>query len=83
MWPPACIDAFTFSDPVQEMVTKIVDVFAGKTLTVYHIRRGDIILDPIASNKLWPNKFIPREFDEQHLDITLQNPNAQVLCFSD
>ena len=41
------------------MVTKIVDVFAGKTLTAYHIRRGDIILDPIASNKLRTNKFIP------------------------
>ena len=65
------------------MVTKIVDVFAGKTLTAYHIRRGDIILDPIASNKLWPNKFIPREFYEQHLDVTLRDPNAQVLCFSD
>jgi hypothetical protein len=65
------------------MVTKIVDVFAGKTLTAYHIRRGDIILDPIASNKLWPNKFIPQEFYEQHLDVTLRDPNAQVLCFSD
>jgi len=79
----ACIDAFTFSAPVQEMVTKIVEVFTGKTLTAYHIRRGDIIHDPIASNKLWPNKFIPREFYEQHLDVTLRDPNAQVLCFSD
>ena len=80
---PACIDAFEFSNPVQEMVSKIVEVFAGKTLTAYHIRRGDIILDPITSNKLWPNKFIPREFYEQHLDVTLRDPNAQVLCFSD
>ena len=80
---PDCIDALQFSDPVREMVARIVDVFAGKKLTAYHIRRGDIIHDPIASNKLWPNKFIPREFYEQHLALTLQDPAAQVLCFSD
>lgn len=80
---PDCIDAFRFSPPVKEMVAKIVEVFAGKKLTAYHIRRGDIILDPIASNKLWPNKFIPREFYEQHLALTLSDPDAQVLCFSD
>lgn len=80
---PDCIDEFRFSAPVKEMVAKIVSVFAGKKLTAYHIRRGDIILDPIASNKLWPNKFIPREFYEQHLDLTLKDPDAQVLCFSD
>ncbi len=80
---PGFMDEFQFSAPVREMVTKIIDVFAGKKLTAYHIRRGDIIHDPIASNKLWPNKFIPREFYEQHLALTLQDPAAQVLCFSD
>jgi len=80
---PACIDEFRFSAPVAEMVEKIIKVFAGKKLTAYHIRRGDIIHDPIASNKLWPNKFIPREFYEQHLALTLKDPAAQVLCFSD
>lgn len=80
---PACMDHFVYSAPVREMVSKIIDVFAGKTLIAYHIRRGDIIHDPIASNKLWPNKFIPREFYEQHLALTLKDPAAQVLCFSD
>ena len=71
---PDCIDELRFSAPVAEMVDKIIRVFAGKKLTAYHIRRGDIIHDPIASNKLWPNKFIPREFYEQHLALTLKDP---------
>ena len=49
---PDCIDEFQFSAPVAEMVDKIVKVFTGKKLTAYHIRRSDIIHDPIASNKL-------------------------------
>lgn len=36
---PTCIDAFTFSEPVQDMVTKIIEVFAGKTLTAYRSLR--------------------------------------------
>lgn len=80
---PACIEELQFAAPVSEMIAHIKTTFAGTKLTAYHIRRGDIIHDPIASNKLWPNKFIPREFYEQHLDLTLRDPDTQVLCFSD
>ncbi|MFZ3584236.1 hypothetical protein ACOI1H_19025 [Loktanella sp. DJP18] len=80
---PDALSYFRFSPPVQQMVARIDSVFAGKTLTAYHIRRGDIIHDPITSNKLWSNKYIPREFYEQHLARTLADPDARVLIFSD
>lgn len=80
---PRCLDDFKFSAPVRDMIAKIDTVFAGTKLTAYHIRRGDIISDPITSNKLWPNKYIPREFYEQHLARTLEDPDARVLIFSD
>ncbi|MBS1304262.1 hypothetical protein [Loktanella sp. SALINAS62] len=80
---PQAIDSVQFSAPVRAMIERIDTVFAGTKLTAYHIRRGDIIYDPITSNKLWPNKFIPREFYEQHLAQTLRDPDARVLIFSD
>jgi len=80
---PDCLDGLHFSAPIRAMIGRIDEVFQGKRLTAYHIRRGDIIHDPIASNKLWPNKYIPREFYETHLDRTLRDPEARVLVFSD
>ncbi len=80
---PASLTHFRFSPPVQAMIARIDSVLAGTRLTAYHIRRGDIIHDPITSNKLWPNKYIPREFYEQHLMRTLADPDARVLIFSD
>ena len=80
---PECLDAFRYSPPVAGMIEEIDALFAGKTLTAFHIRRGDIIHDPITSNKLWPNKYIPREFYEIKLERVLEDPSAQVLIFSD
>ncbi len=80
---PRGLEHMQFSPPVAKTIRQIEEVFAGKRLIAYHIRRGDIISDPIASNKLWPNKFIPRELYEVHLERTLEDPAAQVLVFSD
>lgn len=80
---PKCIDAFQYSAPVAAMVEEIDQMFAGTRLTALHIRRGDIIHDQITSNKLWPNKYIPREFYEVHLDRLLEDPTTRVLVFSD
>ncbi|KQI68564.1 hypothetical protein AN189_09655 [Loktanella sp. 3ANDIMAR09] len=80
---PLAVESIRFSAPVRAMIERIDSIFAGTKLTAYHIRRGDIIYDPITSNKLWPNKFIPREFYEQHLGRTLADPAARVLIFSD
>ncbi len=80
---PGCLSAFAFSASVQAMMARIDDAVAGATLTAYHIRRGDIIHHPVASNKLWPSKYIPREYYEAHLARTLEDPSARVLVFSD
>ena len=77
------VDHLAFSPAVAEGIARIDAAFAGTRLTAYHIRRGDIIYDPITSNKLWPNKFIPREFYEEHLARTLRDPEARALIFSD
>ncbi len=80
---PSCLAAFEFSAPVQAMMARIDDALSGATLTAYHVRRGDIIHHSVASNKLWPSKYIPREFYEAHLARTLEDPSARVLVFSD
>ena len=80
---PGCLDAFDFSDPVRAMIAEIEEMFAGRTLTAFHVRRGDIIHDQIASNKLWPGKYIPREFYELQLERLLEDDSVRVLVFSD
>lgn len=80
---PQALDQIRFSAPVRAMMARIDETLKGARLVAYHIRRGDIIHHPVASNKLWPNKYIPREFYELHLERTLEDPKARVICFSD
>lgn len=80
---PNHLDGITFSAPIRETRAKIDAALAGTDLVAYHIRRGDIIGDPIASNKLWPSKYIPREFYELHLERALERGNTRALVFSD
>ncbi len=37
----------------------------------------------MTSNKLWPNKYIPREFYEVLLERLLEDPTQRILVFSD
>ena len=80
---PDCLNIFEFSGAVQTIMARIDAAFEGTTLSAFHIRRGDIIHHPVASNKLWPSKYIPREYYEVHLERLLENPNARILVFSD
>jgi len=80
---PLCMDALAYSAPVKAMIAKIDAKFVDTNLTALHIRRGDIIHNQITSNKLWPNKYIPREFYEVHLERLLEDPTTRVLVFSD
>ncbi len=80
---PQALAALELAAPVEAVRRRIDAAFEGATLTAYHIRRGDIIHHPIASNKLWSDKYIPREFYETHLARTLEDPSARVLVFSD
>lgn len=78
-----CFDGIGFSDAIRRVSAQIDNRLAGTHLTAYHIRRGDIISNPITSQKLWPNKYIPREFYEVHLLRQMQDPEAACLVFSD
>lgn len=80
---PQCMDEFEYSPPVQAMIGEIKEMFAGSSLTAFHIRRGDIIYNQVTSNKLWPNKYIPREFYEVLLERLLEDPTQRILVFSD
>lgn len=72
-----------FSPAVTKAMRNIDHRFAGLSLRAYHIRRGDIISDPITSEKLWPNKYTPREFYEVHVRQFLANGGDRCIVFSD
>ncbi|MEM1384383.1 MAG: tetratricopeptide repeat protein [Pseudomonadota bacterium] len=48
----------------------------------YHIRRGDIVKDPVARNRKWPTKFVPSAYYDAHMDQMLTQ-GARLLVFSD
>lgn len=80
---PAYFKRITFSDAVAAAMANIDAGFQGLSLRAYHIRRGDIISDPITSEKLWPNKYIPREFYEIHIRDFLADGGDRCIVFSD
>lgn len=78
----AAIDHVSF-DATIIAAMKAVDDTLATSGTAFHIRRGDIIYDPVTSNQLWSNKYIPREFYEVLAKRLISDPNARVLVFSD
>lgn len=72
-----------FSPVVTAAMARIDQLFEGLSLRAYHIRRGDIISDPITSEKLWPNKYTPREYYEVHVRQFLKNGGDRCIVFSD
>lgn len=78
----SAINALKFSPEVTAAMAFIDETLADSG-TAFHIRRGDIIYDPITSNQLWSNKYIPREFYEVLAKRLVSNPDARVLVFSD
>ena len=78
----AAIKALKFSPAVTQAMAA-VDATLADSGTAFHIRRGDIIYDPITSNQLWSNKYIPREFYEVLAKRLIVNPDARILVFSD
>lgn len=82
---PGIIARIGWSDVVRDAMTHI-DAQLGKVeLCAYHLRRGDIIdMDKRASNVLWPSKYVPRVFYEQHIRRQLEkNPESRIVVFSD
>jgi tetratricopeptide (TPR) repeat protein len=80
---PTYFNKIAFSQIVDTAMRRIDDGFKGLALRAYHIRRGDIISDPITSEKLWPNKYIPREFYEIHIRRFLDEGGDRCIVFSD
>lgn len=74
--------ALRFSPEVTQAIKEVDAVLAGSG-TAFHIRRGDIIYDPITSNQLWSNKYIPREFYEVLAKQLTRDPDKRILVFSD
>ncbi|WP_372884935.1 hypothetical protein [Shimia sp.] len=82
---PAIIPLIGWSEVVRDAMDHI-DAELGKVeLCAYHLRRGDIIdMDKRASNVLWPSKYVPRVFYEQHIHRQLEkNPESRIVVFSD
>jgi len=71
-----------FNSKVIEAMDALKETLSGSG-TAFHIRRGDIIYDPITSNNLWSNKYIPREYYEVLAQRLVKDPNARILVFSD
>lgn len=74
-----------FNPVVMRAMARIRDDLGEAALVAYHLRRGDII-DPSSrpSNVLWPTKYIPRVFYEEHIERVLSTePDARIVIFSD
>lgn len=80
---PTCLKHIPFSPTVTKAMAEIDELLKGRDLAAYHIRRGDIISGPITSQRLWPNKYIPRVFYEAHLKRSLEKGDATSIVFSD
>jgi tetratricopeptide (TPR) repeat protein len=79
------LDNITFSKTVTAAMEYVRDKMKGTSLIAYHLRRGDII-DPEAkpSNVLWPTKYLPRVFYEEHMAHALSaDPDCRIVVFSD
>ncbi len=90
-WESADIVAKSYSDavralrfsPAVEEAMKLVDGVLSDQGIAFHVRRGDIIYDPITSNQIWSNKYIPREFYEVFAERLTKDSKLRVLVFSD
>ncbi|MDO5658462.1 MAG: hypothetical protein Q4G36_09100 [Paracoccus sp. (in: a-proteobacteria)] len=79
------LDSIGFQPVILEAMRQIRAHLGSSDLVAYHLRRGDII-DPDArpSNVLWPAKYIPRVYYEEHIARVLaQDPDARIVIFSD
>lgn len=79
------LDRIEFSPTVRAGMEQIRTRLSNTRLVAYHLRRGDII-DPDArpSNTLWPNKYLPRVFYEEHmLRVLNEDPGNRLVLFSD
>ncbi|GLQ33845.1 hypothetical protein GCM10007939_01280 [Amylibacter marinus] len=71
-------------ETITQSINSILDALGPQSPTAYHIRRGDITnAQTVASNKLWPTKYFPREFYEAHLADHTERGGGKILIFTD
>ena len=76
------ISELKFSKVIQDAMDHVDQTLSGNGVA-FHIRRGDIVYDPVTSNQLWSNKYIPREYYEVLADKLINSDDARILVFSD
>lgn len=73
----------SFTPRVQEMMARIDAAFAGRQVTAYHIRHGDVTSSYRARGKPWPNKYVPPEIYLEHMRQAGTGPDRPALLISD
>lgn len=82
---PAMMDRVGLQPMVRAAMAQIDAALANATLCAYHLRRGDIIeMESRASQTLWPSKYVPRVFYEEHIRARLaSDQRVKIVVFSD
>ncbi|WP_299911803.1 hypothetical protein [uncultured Paracoccus sp.] len=79
----AAMGLITFTDRVKEVMARIDAAFAGRQVTAYHIRHGDVTSSYRARGKAWPNKYVPPEIYLEHMRQSGVGQDRPALLISD
>lgn len=79
----AAMGLIRFTPRIHEMMGQIDAAFAGRRVTAYHIRHGDVTSSYRARGKAWPNKYVPPEIYLEHMRQSGTGPDQPALLISD
>lgn len=79
----AAMGLISFTPKVQDTMARIDAAFAGRQVTAYHIRHGDVTSSYRARGKPWPNKYVPPEIYLEHMRQSGTGPDRPALLISD
>lgn len=79
----AMIDDLPLAPRLREILADIdLRLREAPATAAYHIRRGDIVSDPVAMNRPWPEKYVPTVYYEEHMRGEAAK-GTRILVFSD
>ncbi|TRW98631.1 hypothetical protein FNJ84_03475 [Paracoccus sp. M683] len=79
----AAMSMISFTPKIRQMMDQIDAAFAGRQVTAYHIRHGDVTSSYRARGKAWPNKYVPPEIYLEHMRQSGTGPDRPALLISD
>ncbi|MFV0301398.1 MAG: hypothetical protein ACK5IP_11045 [Paracoccus sp. (in: a-proteobacteria)] len=79
----AAMGLIAFTPKVRDYMARIDAAFAGRQVTAYHIRHGDVTSSYRARGKAWPNKYVPPEIYLEHMRQSGTGPDRPALLISD